>query len=129
MRHLPLVISACGLVAVSIATLAAEAPLPVDVFRSGEDGYFAYRIPALMTTQQGTLLAFCEGRKTSTSDDGDNDLVLRRSTDGGKTWQKLQLVHEEGGDAKITIGNPCPVVDPVTGRIWLSMNRKNQRVL
>jgi sialidase-1 len=75
------------------------------------------------------LLAFCEGRKTSLSDDGDNDLLLRRSFDGGKTWQKQQLVHEEGGDDVITVGNPCAVVDPITGRIWLTMNRKNGRVL
>lgn len=109
--------------------LSAQELPAIDVFVGGQDGYFAYRIPALITSRQGTLLAFCEGRKTSLSDDGDNDLVLRRSTDGGRTWRKLQLVHEEGGDAVITIGNPCPVVDPATGRIWLSMNRKNGRVL
>jgi sialidase-1 len=116
-------------VAMFASSTGAAEPTPVDVFVGGRDGYFAYRIPALITSPKGTLLAFCEGRKTSLSDDGDNDLVLRRSTDGGATWQKLQLVHEEGGDAVITIGNPCPVVDPATGRIWLSMNRKNGRVL
>jgi sialidase-1 len=117
------------LIATAMSSAAAAEPKPVDVFVGGQDGYFAYRIPALITSCQGTLLAFCEGRKTSLSDDGDNDLVLRRSTDGGATWHKLQLVHEEGGDAVITIGNPCPVVDPETGRLWLSMNRKNGRVL
>jgi len=108
---------------------SAESLTPVDVFTAGQDGYFAYRIPALVTTKQGTLLAFCEGRKTSLSDDGDNDLVLRRSSDGGATWKPLQLVHDEGGNAIITIGNPCPVVDQSNGRIWLPMNRKNGRVL
>lgn len=108
---------------------AAEDLQPVDVFSGGQQGYFAYRIPALITTSRGTLLAFCEGRKTSLSDDGDNDLVLKRSMDHGLTWQALQVVHEEGGDAVITIGNPCPVIDPATGRIWLTMNRKNGRVL
>lgn len=98
-------------------------------FTKATDGYFAYRIPALIVSTKGTLLAFCEGRKTTLSDDGDNDLVLRRSTDGGRTWNKLQLVHEEGGDAVISIGNPCPVVDRDSGRIWLTMNRKNGRVL
>lgn len=110
-------------------TAAAEVASPADVFIAGEGGYFAYRIPALVVTRKAALLAFCEGRKTSLSDDGDNDLVLRRSTDGGRTWNKLQLVHEEGGDAIITIGNPCPVVDPATGRVWLGMNKKNGRVL
>lgn len=102
---------------------------PLDVFVGGQAGYFAYRIPSLVTTKRGTLLAFCEGRKTSLSDDGDNDLVLRRSTDDGQTWQELQIVHEEGGDAVVTIGNPTAVVDQSSGRVLLLMNRKNGRVL
>ncbi len=116
-------------VALSQSFASAAEPTSVDVFIAGQGSYFVYRIPALITTKPGTLLAFCEGRKTSLSDDGDNDLVLRRSTDNGQTWLKLQIVHEEGGDAVITIGNPCPVIDPATGRIFLSMNRKNGRVL
>jgi len=120
-------IACCVFVSQSFAS-AAE-PASVDVFVAGQDGYFAYRIPALLTTRPGTLLAFCEGRKTTLSDDGDNDMVLRRSTDAGRSWQKLQLVHEEGGDEVVSIGNPCPVIDPATGRIFLSMNRKNGRVL
>ncbi|MBL8826031.1 MAG: exo-alpha-sialidase, partial [Planctomycetaceae bacterium] len=52
-----------------------------------------------------------------------------RSTDHGRTWQKQQIVHEEGGDAVITIGNPTAVVDQSTGRVWLAMNRKNGSVL
>jgi len=100
-----------------------------DVFVSGTNGYHTYRIPAIVTTPKGTLLAFCEGRKTSRSDHGDLDLVLRRSTDGGKTWTPMQIVYEEGGEAKVTIGNPCPVVDRDTGRIWLPFCRNNDDVL
>ena len=117
------------LVTFSQSVASASEPTSVDVFVAGEDGYFAYRIPALLTTKPGTLLAFCEGRKTTLSDDGDNDMVLRRSTDDGRSWLKLQLVHEEGGDEVVSIGNPCPVIDPATGRIFLSMNRKNGHVL
>ena len=75
----------CVLLVASRLAAAAEPPASVDVFVGGQDGYFAYRIPALITSKQGTLLAFCEGRKTTLSDDGNNDLVLRRSTDSGKT--------------------------------------------
>ena len=100
----------------------------VDVFQSGAEGYHTYRIPAVVLTNQNTLLAFCEGRKTGSGDHGDLDLMLRRSTDGGMTWQPMQLVYEEGGDAKITIGNPCPVVEGRTGTIWLPFCRNNDRV-
>ena len=109
--------------------LASSDLLETDVFVSGKQGYHTYRIPSLIVTQKGTLLAFCEGRKTSQMDHGDIDLVLRRSIDGGRSWEPMQLVYEEGGDAIITIGNPCPVVDRDTGTVWLTMNRNNDAVL
>ncbi len=114
-----------------LAVLAgsARAVEQVDVFTSGTGGYHTYRIPAVVLTGENTLLAFCEGRKTGRGDHGDLDLVLRRSTDGGKTWQPTQLVHEEGRTEKITIGNPCPVVDRTTGTVWLPFCRDNDRVL
>jgi len=98
----------------------------IDVYVSGQDGYHTYRIPAIVVSKQGTILAFCEGRKTSSSDHGDIDLLLRRSFDGGKSWQKTQLVHEEGGTAKITMGNPCPVADR-EGTIHVVFCRNNAR--
>ena len=101
----------------------------VDVFGAGSGGYHTFRIPALLTTSKGTLLAFCEGRKTSSRDHGDVDLVLRRSADGGRTWGPLELVYEEGGTAEVTIGNPCPVVDRDTGTIWLPFCRDNNDIL
>ncbi len=100
-----------------------------EVFVSGTEGYHTFRIPALIVSPKGTLLAFCEGRKTGRGDHGDIDLVLKRSTDGGESWQPLQVVYEEGSDAKITIGNPCPVVDADTGTIWLALTRNNDDVL
>jgi sialidase-1 len=96
------------------------------VWKAGVDGYHTYRIPALIATKSGTLLAFCEGRKTGRGDAGDIDLLLKRSTDSGNTWGAQQIVYEEGGEAEITIGNPCPVVDRDTGTIWLALCRNNQ---
>jgi len=107
---------------------AAAPPERVTVFQSGLDGYHTYRIPALVTTPKGTLLAFCEGRKDGPGDHGDVDLVLKRSTDGGAAWLPMQLLHEEGGAEKITIGNPCPVIDRQTGTIWLAFCRDNKDV-
>ncbi len=110
-------------------TKADPPPHETDVFTSGTQGYHTYRIPSLLVTPKGTVLAFCEGRKTSRADHGDIDMLLRRSRDGGRTWGPMRLVHEEGGTANITIGNPCPVVDRDTGTIWLAMTRTNGRVL
>jgi len=108
---------------------AALAPKQTDLFISGTEGYHTFRIPALLVTKTGTLLAFCEARKTSPADHGDIDLVLKRSTDAGRTWSSLQLVYEQGGTDPITIGNPCPVLDRQTGRIWLLFCRNNTDVL
>jgi sialidase-1 len=116
------------LVACLIFPASAADLVETPVFTAGNDGYHTYRIPALAVTKSGTLLAICEGRKTGRGDHGDVDLVLKRSTDGGKTWGPLELIHEEGGTAKITIGNPCPVVDQDTGVIWFPFNRDNDGV-
>jgi sialidase-1 len=86
------------------------------LFVQGVGGYNNYRIPALITTQEGTLLAFCEAREAG--DSSDIDLVLRRSEDGGKTWSRKQIVWDDGRNV---CGNPCPVIDRETGIIWLLM--------
>lgn len=88
------------------------------IFAKGDDGYNTYRIPALIKTSKGTLLAFAEARKNSTSDTGDIDLVLRRSSDDGATWGEMIMVWDDGVN---TCGNPAPVVDEETGTIFLLM--------
>jgi sialidase-1 len=87
-----------------------------DLWVAGEGGYHTYRIPALTVGRGGTLLAFCEGRKHSRADAGEIDLLLRRSTDGGRTWLPTQIVVTDPG---FTCGNPAPVLDRDTGVIWL----------
>ncbi len=93
-----------------------NAPDQQDLFVSGEGGYAVYRIPAVIATEEGTILAFCEGRRHSASDSGDIDIVLRRSTDGGETWGPMIRVVDDGED---TCGNPAPVVDRATGTVRL----------
>ena len=89
-----------------------------DIFVSGTDSYHSFRIPAVVVTNSGTVLAFAEGRKGSTSDTGDIDLLLKRSLNGGMVWEPLQMVWDDGQNV---CGNPCPVVDRETGTIWLLM--------
>ena len=96
-----------------------------EVFTSGYGGYNTYRIPALAIATDGTLLAFCEGRKNSHYDWDEINIVLRRSTDGGATWQPMQVVALHGDD---TAGNPCVVVDGDTGAVWLAYCRNNDQV-
>ncbi len=98
------------------------------VFESGTEGYHTFRIPSLIVSPSGNLIATCEGRKTGRGDHGDLDLVMKRSTDLGKTWSSLKVIYEEGGDQKITIGNPCPVVDQETGTIWMPFCKNNDQV-
>ncbi len=91
------------------------------VFRGGEDGYPTVRIPAIVATTRGTLLAFCEGRRHGPRDWGDIDLLVKRSTDGGATWSPARIVWNEGTN---TCGNPCAVVDRASGRVrlWMTWN-------
>ncbi|NQT01058.1 MAG: exo-alpha-sialidase [Planctomycetes bacterium] len=110
-------------IASSVPAVSEELTSPqqlynTDVFVSGRDGYHTYRIPALLTTKKGTLLAFCEGRKATRSDSGNIDLLVKRSEDFGKTWSSRHIVWD---DRENTCGNPCPVVDRQTGTIWLLM--------
>ncbi|RKN59682.1 laminin G [Streptomyces klenkii] len=91
------------------------------LFRAGREGpgtdaYACFRIPALVTTVRGTVLAFAEGRKGNCGDATDIDVVVKRSADGGRTWGPLEVVDEGRGD---THGNPAPVVDRRSGRITL----------
>lgn len=87
-----------------------------DLFVAGTEGVHTYRIPSLLVTPRGTLLAFCEARRRGSGDSGDIDLVVRRSEDGGRTWSPMRIVWEDGPH---TCGNPCAVADPSTGTIWL----------
>ncbi|MGW3950369.1 exo-alpha-sialidase [Streptomyces sp. NPDC004752] len=88
------------------------------LFKAAQDtGYACFRIPAIVRTTASTLLAFAEGRVLNCGDAADIDIVLKRSTDGGRTWGPLQVINEGGGD---THGNPAPLVDRRTGRILLA---------
>lgn len=116
MTLFPALFAAAVIVVTGVASLAAE---PIVVFAAGEGGYESIRIPAVIAAKDGTLLAFAEGR-VRPKDQAENDIILKRSTDGGKTWGPLQVVAEQGKDS---LNNPNPVVDQKTGRILLPFQR------
>jgi sialidase-1 len=98
--------------------LLLAATLNVDLFRQGEAGVHTYRIPALIETRNGTLLAVADARHNSTRDlPGRISLVVRRSADKGRTWTPMQTLREvpeaEGG-----VGDASLLLDRRTGRIW-----------
>ena len=89
-----------------------------NLWRSGDDGFHTYRIPALAVTNDKSILAFCEGRKHHRGDSGDIAMLVKRSTDGGASWSSQAIVWDEAGN---TCGNPAPVIERESGRIHLLM--------
>src|SRR5690606_35962131 len=88
------------------APFAQEKDVPV--FVSGTEGHKSYRIPAIVALSNGDLLAFCEGRVHGSADFGDINIVLKRSSNRGKTWSALQTIVDAD---TLQAGNPAPVVD------------------
>lgn len=86
------------------------------VFR--RQGRYGYRIPSLVVARDGTLLAFCE-RRIGLHDHAQNDIVLRRSKDAGRTWGPRLVLAEEGEDS---LNDPCTIVLD-SGRILLRYKR------
>lgn len=86
------------------------------LFEKGDNDYACFRIPAVVVTNKGSILAFAEARKNGCSDTGNIDLVMRKSTDNGKTWSPIKTIWDDGNNV---CGNPAPVVDKETGDIHL----------
>jgi sialidase-1 len=104
-----------GLSSAGITTLLAGGRVVRDPFLSGDGGYNCYRTPGLAISKLGTVLAFCGGRVDNCRDEGNIDVVLRRSSDGGRNWGPLQVIANDGP-------NPCKIPLPVVlvnGRILL----------
>ncbi|MBJ6366578.1 sialidase family protein [Snuella sedimenti] len=86
------------------------------LFVPWEEGYACFRIPSVVTTNRGAVLAFCEARKLGCSDTGDIDLVMKKSVDNGLTWSPLRVIWNDNDNV---CGNPAPVVDAETGNVHL----------
>ena len=109
------------IICLSLMSCASKNPEPIkqtDLFVSGQDDIAYYRIPALVTSTKGTVIAVCDGRIERVHDAPNNiDLVMKRSFDNGETWTPLQTIIDFPGQEAAT--DPCLVVDKITGTIWL----------
>lgn len=92
------------------------------VRKYGDEGVHTYRIPGLITTNKGTLIAVYDIRYTTSRDlPGNIDVGMNRSSDGGNTWEPMKIImdmglpHENNG-----VGDPTILFDPATNRIWVA---------
>lgn len=114
-----------------VLSASATAPLleKTEVFPPGLNGISRYRIPGIIVTTNGTVIAYAEARKNDSADWGEIEVHLRRSTDGGRTWHPAkQIAHrgprlegnprkKTGGEHEQTVNNPVAIVDRSTGAI------------
>ncbi len=110
-------------VAATAAVAATAYHNSMVLFNGGNESiYHSFRIPSIIKTKNGTLIAICEGRRWSPSDWGDINVVFKRSTDNGATWSALGEVVGSGAG---TWGNPTAVYDKdkgTNGRAWVFMS-------
>ena len=67
-----------------------------NLFTEATDGFRLYRIPGIVVTARGSVLAYCEARKFTVADRGEIEIHLRRSTDDGRTWSPAKQVAHLG---------------------------------
>ena len=102
-----------------------EHRLGVGVRHAGDDNSTAYRIPGLVTTNKGTLLGVYDVRYNNSADLQEHvNIGLSRSTNGGKTWEKMRLplaFYEYDGlpSAQNGVGDPSILVDTKTNTVWI----------
>lgn len=113
---------------VGLLMRAFPVPLRIGIAlrKHGDDGVDTYRIPGLTTTSKGTLLAVYDVRRESSRDlQGDIDIGLSRSTDGGNTWESMRIAMDRGTWGGLPqkfngISDPCILADPSTGTVYLA---------
>lgn len=117
-------------------TNAPPPPTPVSqpLFVAGQEGYACYRIPAMVTTTQGTIIAVADGRISGCGDiPNPLDLVMKRSFDNGQTWTPLQVIADYGSNTNDTDVYPAygvtnPIARACAGDAALLLDRTNGRV-
>lgn len=107
------------------SVVATVPPAPAEpqvstVFTAGEEGYDTYRIPAIVRADDGSLIAFAEGREDGPHDNTPRDIVAKRSADQGETWGGLVVIADAEGYETV---DPAPFLDRDTGRLVVLFDR------
>ena len=99
---------------------------PKGSYVTQQDRYHTFRIPGMVVTQDGSVLVFAEGRRGDGSDprrdeNAPIDLVMRRSTDNGRTWQPMVVIDSgfRPNGELLDFADPTPVLDAKTGTVFL----------
>ena len=93
---------------------------------AGQDGIDTYRIPGLVTTNSGVLIAVYDNRYNNSKDlQEDIDIGMSRSTDGGETWEPMKVIIDMGEYGGLPeqlngAGDPCVLYDEVNGTFWVA---------
>ena len=104
-------------IAVFFAEGRSEAVMSRSVlYQAGEGGFYTYRIASMVATKQGSLLAFAAARKGTGGDWDPINIVMRRSLDGGKSWEPMRIVVQDGEQP---CDNAMPITDYITGEVHL----------
>src|SRR5882672_8629848 len=98
----------------------------VNLWNSGIGGYATYRVPGIVLTKRGVLLAYCGGRKQLDKGDWSSaDILLRRSSDGGKSWEATRKIAGNGEDLT---DNIVAIADMQTGAVHFLYQKNYLRV-
>ncbi len=94
----------------------------VAVRKAGDDGVNSFRIPGIVSTDKGTLIAVYDVRYNNSGDlPGNIDVGMSRSTDGGNTWEPMKIIMDMGAPHENNgIGDPAVLFDPVTKKLWVA---------
>lgn len=89
--------------------------------KAGDDGVHTYRIPGIIRTTAGTLIAVYDIRHNNSGDlPGNIDVGMSRSTDNGNTWESMRVIMDMGAPQENNgIGDPAILFDPSTQKIFV----------
>lgn len=110
----------------SVEAAPVQRKLGIALLQHGQNNIHTYRIPGLVTTEKGTLIAVYDMRHDNSKDlQGNIDVGMSRSTDGGQTWQDTDVIIDMGEYGRKPeklngVGDPSILYDKKTNTLWVA---------